>query len=265
MCGLFGFTSYNRIEKPSVLTNMLAQQSAVRGTDATGIAYCIGDRICIKKEGKSAYALDFSVPAGVTAVMGHTRHTTQGSERQNYNNHPFMGKARNQHFALAHNGVLSNDDDLKRKHHLPWSKIKTDSYVAVQLLEKEREINFNSLRNMAEMVEGSFSFTVLDSKNNLYFIKGDSPLSILHFPKEKLYVYASTDSILWKSLIETPLFDSLKKGEFEIVPIESGDILKITSSGTIEKDQFRYVESYGTNWRSYGCFSFGHSKYVEEL
>ena len=41
---------------------------------------------------------------------------------------------------------------------------------------------------------------------------------------------------LWKSLIETPLFDSLKKGEFEIVPIESGDILKITSSGTIEKE-----------------------------
>lgn len=106
MCGLFGFTSYNKIEKPPVLTNMLAQQSTVRGTDATGIAYCIGDRICIKKEGKSAYALDFSVPAGVTAVMGHTRHTTQGSERQNYNNHPFMGKARNQHFAFSERKAL---------------------------------------------------------------------------------------------------------------------------------------------------------------
>lgn len=87
----------------------------------------------------------------------------------------------------------------------------------------------------------------------------------MHFPKEKLYVYASTDSILWKSLIETPLFDSLKKGEFEIVPIESGELLKITSSGIIEKESFRFVESYGTNWRSYGGFTFGNSQYIENL
>ncbi len=41
MCGLYGFVNYsgNKIKNLSDLTNALAEQSAVRGTDATGIAY----------------------------------------------------------------------------------------------------------------------------------------------------------------------------------------------------------------------------------
>ncbi len=37
---------------------------------------------------------------------------------------------------------------------------------------------------MAEEVESSFSFSVLDSNDNLYIVKGDSPISILHFKKK---------------------------------------------------------------------------------
>ena len=68
---------------------------------------------------------------------------------------------------------------------------------------------------MAEEVEGSFSFSILDDRNNLYLVKGDSPISILHFPELKLYVYASTDEILYKALIDSPLFQRLKSGEGE--------------------------------------------------
>ena len=38
--------------------------------------------------------------------------TTQGNERFNYNNHPFWGKIGDTPFALAHNGILTNDDEL---------------------------------------------------------------------------------------------------------------------------------------------------------
>ena len=41
---------------------------------------------------------------------------------------------------------------------------------------------------MAENVEGSFSFSVLDSNDNLYIVKGDSPISVLHFKKKQVYV-----------------------------------------------------------------------------
>ena len=45
MCGLFGFVNYSgkEIKNLSDLTNSLAEQSAIRGTDATGIAFCKPD------------------------------------------------------------------------------------------------------------------------------------------------------------------------------------------------------------------------------
>lgn len=49
---------------------------------------------------------------------------------------------------------------------------------------------------MAKTVKGSFSFTVLDEQNNLYFVRGDNPLCIIHYPKPGLYWYASTAQIL---------------------------------------------------------------------
>ena len=41
MCGLFGFVHYGKepFKNLSTLTNSLAEYSAVRGTDATGIAF----------------------------------------------------------------------------------------------------------------------------------------------------------------------------------------------------------------------------------
>ena len=58
--------------------------------------------------------------------MGHTRFTTQGSEKQNYNNHPFYGQA-DKEFALAHNGVLYNDTVLRKAKSLPDTHIDNDS------------------------------------------------------------------------------------------------------------------------------------------
>ena len=36
------------------------------------------------------------------------------------------------------------------------TSVETDSYVAVQLLEKNKTLDFDSLKSMAEAVEGSF-------------------------------------------------------------------------------------------------------------
>jgi len=229
MCGLYGFSRYGKeeIKGLSNLTNALARESAIRGTDATGIAFNNNGGLKIVKDSKSAYKMDFKHPDNIVACTGHGRHSTQGSEKKNYNNHPFKGSYKGFNFALCHNGVLSNDKSLRKELHLPNTKIETDSYIAVQLLESQPQLNFESIKYMAEKTEGSFTYTILDQKNNLYLVKGDSPLSILHFPKQKIYVYASTDEILYRALIDSPLFSALKKGEFEMVEISEGDILKI--------------------------------------
>ncbi|MBQ2940739.1 MAG: class II glutamine amidotransferase [Clostridia bacterium] len=258
MCGLFGHLNYSgeKIKNISDLTNSLAEQSAVRGTDATGIAFCSGGNVNILKESKSAYRLNFKLSDDTKAIIGHTRHSTQGSEKKNYNNHPFPAKCSNARFALAHNGVLSNDKELRHKFKLPKTKIETDSYIAVQLIESQKHLDFDSIKYMAERTEGSFSYSILDDKNNIWLVKGDSPLSILHFPKLKMYVYASTDEILYKALVDyQPLFKALKNGDFEEIGISEGDILKIRPDGILERNTFEYSYYYGRGWWDYGSFS----------
>ena len=275
MCGLYGFINYSggTIKNLSELTNSLAEQSAIRGTDATGIAFCSGGNVNILKESKSAYRLNFKLSDDTKAIIGHTRHSTQGSEKKNYNNHPFPAKCNNSRFALAHNGVLSNDKELRRNLKLPKTKIETDSYIAVQLIESKKHLDFESIKYMAEKTEGSFSYSILDDKNNVWLVKGDSPLSIIHFPQIKIYVYASTDEILYKALVDyPPLFLALKQGEFEEIEINEGDILKIRHDGIIEQSTFKYTYYYCSGWWEYAPISSGSVKngytkddYIEDL
>jgi glucosamine 6-phosphate synthetase-like amidotransferase/phosphosugar isomerase protein len=246
MCGLFGFSSYDEqpVKELSKLTNSLARQSVVRGTDSTGIAYNRSGYITIQKDAKAADKMEFKHGDDIKAIIGHTRHSTQGSEKKNYNNHPFHGKTKNTRFALAHNGIIWNDDELKLKYRLPKTKIETDSYVAVQLIEHKRTLDAESLKFMAEQVDGSFSFSILDDKNNLYLVKGDSPLSILHFPRLKMYVYASTDEILYRALINTNLLSEIKNKDYDEIVLKEGEILKIKPDGATEKTEFDFCRSY---------------------
>ncbi len=112
MCSLFGWLNYQGIIPHKVLrklTQALANAAEERGTDAAGISYINEGKVVIYKRPKPAHKLHFNPPDGTRAIMGHTRMTTQGNEKYNYNNHPFAGIAGDTSFAFAHNGVLWND------------------------------------------------------------------------------------------------------------------------------------------------------------
>lgn len=269
MCGLYGVLSYgNEIKDIVGITEALAIESAVRGTDATGIAYNHSGELNIFKRSKSAYIINFDIPKHTAAVMGHTRNATQGTLKFNDNNHPFRGKCGKTTFALAHNGILCNDKTLRRQLKLPKTKIETDSYIAVQLIERKKAFGFDSIRYMAENVEGSFSFSILDDRDNLYLVKGDSPITLLHFPSKSVYVYASTLSILWKVLVDTELFCELRAGKYEEIDIDDGEILKIAAEGKIKREKFKYdvTSSYGLDWRrGFGYGDYMGDTYTEEL
>ena len=138
MCCLFGFYDYGHslsAKQKSRLVSALAVAAEARGTDATGIAYLTNSHLSIYKRPLPAHRLRLRIPKVADVVMGHTRMTTQGSSHRNYNNHPFYGQTGSTDFALAHNGVLQNDRSLQVQKKLSVSKIETDSYVIVQLLE----------------------------------------------------------------------------------------------------------------------------------
>ena len=245
MCAIFGVLDYKgnlEAVQRLQLVKALGNAAEVRGIDATGIAFFQRDRLCIQKAAKPAHKMKYRILAEVRYIMGHTRMTTQGSASKNQNNHPFPGKAGGTAFALAHNGVLHNDRELQYDRNFPKTDIETDSYVAVQIIEQQKELTFDSLCAMAEAVEGSFVFTVLDQDNNLYFIKGDNPLTIYHYPNLGLYLYASTEGILQTAL--SGLW--LEKLKPEIIQPKDGEILRIDRHGQQSCSQFAMTDSWLT-------------------
>ena len=247
MCCLFGFVDYTgalSVNQKNRLIRKLSIAAEARGTDATGIAYNTSRGLQIYKRPLAAHRLHLRIPAEAHVVSGHTRMTTQGSAKKNFNNHPFFGRVKGKTFALAHNGTIWNDLELRRTKHLPRTKVQTDSFIAVQLIEQQKSLDFSSLRYTAEAVEGSFSFTVLSERDDLYLIKGDNPLTIVHFPKVGVYVYASTAEILNKALARCGNW----LGREERVDIAMGDIVRIDGNGRITRGAFDASKFYRSSW-----------------
>ena len=242
MCALFGFLDYGKHVPWKVLQKLiqaLANASEVRGHHATGIAYNRADRLSIFKRPKPAQKLHFRIPEGTAAVMGHTRLTTQGDQKLNFNNHPFRGYAGTE-FALAHNGVLYNDLTLRSKLRLPDTHIETDSFIAVQLIESQKELTFDSMRYAAESVRGYFTFTILDKANSLWFVKGESPLYLIHFPSLGLYVYSSTKEIMTAAFKQIPA----QFPKYEVIDVKEGELLRISPDGKISRSNYTVQEPY---------------------
>ena len=248
MCAVFGYLDYKGKVSNAILKKLIQNLSIaaeVRGTDATGISYVNHGKVVTFKKAKPAHKVKLYFPKNTRAVIGHTRMTTQGSEKYNYNNHPFEGHCGMETFALAHNGVLYNDAELKAKYHLPKTPIETDSYVAVQLLEQKKQLHTESIKKMAGLIEGSFVFTILRNDNTLFLVKGNNPLTLYHFPALELYVYASTKSILDNALQQVNLSDKCCE-----IDVSEGEIIEIAANGKHSKTTFAMQNSVFSpyNW-----------------
>lgn len=241
MCSLFGIIDYSNTlnrHKFNMLLKVLSVECEVRGTDASGIAYNCNDRLSIYKRPLAASAMTFRLPYNVHTVTGHTRMTTKGSEDKNINNHPFFGRAGNTGFALAHNGVIYNDETLRIKNALPETQIETDSYIAVQLLEKYDDISSAAISEMAEQLSGSFCFSILTDNDDVYLVKGNNPLHI--YECGGFYVYASTKDILDNTLRKCRI------RPYRTIELEQEEILHINNDGSTDKVRFRLKNTFSS-------------------
>ncbi len=259
MCSLFGILNYTKNlnkEQMNTMLKVLANECEVRGTDATGIAYNNTNRLTIFKRPLPSHKIKFNVPQGVNIIMGHTRLTTQGLEKYNFNNHPFIGNCNNTKYALAHNGIIYNDEILRKKHRLKDTYIQTDTYIAVQLIDNNNSLDFKSIANAVEELEGYFTFTILDDRDNLYKAKGDSPLALYHFKEYGFYIYASTEKILKKTFKRL----GFNKAKYKEIKLFQGDILKIDSNGKLEMSKYTpndFISIPRYQYKYYGYDDYG--------
>ncbi len=253
MCALYGFINYGKILSKKELKKLvrnLSIASELRGTDASGVAYVRNGKIVIYKKPQPSHEVNFYFPSDITILTGHTRMATHGDARNNYNNHPFVGHTAEGDFALCHNGVLFNYEQVQKQEQLPKTKIKTDSYVAVQLIEKYGKADFETIGKMSDQVNGSFVFTVLTSEEKLYISKWNNPICLLHFQKLGIYVYTSTKEIMQMALRGT-IFE---KQTVDVISVGEGEMISIDKNGIIERS--RFTPEYDGFFGYYGCRTF---------
>lgn len=195
-------------------------------------------------------------------LVGHNRLTTQGDESKNFNNHPFPTKD----WVIVHNGVLSNDTELCRKHNLEY-KEETDSAIIVNLLQMYYDNGNTSvecIRQTAEELRGRFSVCAYNKTEDRLFYFKCSGTSFSF----RLYMFDDGSEVLVGSTSDSN-FDHIYvdnhmifyKAQYQdYMETEAYDetIYEITDTDIIVIGSFKHtkIQSYGT---TYGSGSYGSS------
>ena len=169
MCGIFGSFNASKFE-------ILDQVNKIRGNFASGLYYHDGKNYDFQKTEGSFNWNDIKLPAGFI-YLGHNQAPTS-TERvwQEHNSHPFAS----QNWVVAHNGVLTNFNELRLKY-LPEHENAVDSSIFPALLshfektlfkvsniEKESELNSYVLN----LVQGTFGLWIVNTNTlNIYIAR----------------------------------------------------------------------------------------------
>ena len=153
-----------------------------RGYDSAGIAF-LNDEIQIFKDAGSVDHLNSIIPVGMSGkiAIGHTRWATHGKPSK-INSHPHLSYDKK--FALVHNGVIENFQDLKAE--LTEQGIKfvsdTDSEVILNLIaltySKTKDV-LKSINMTMKRLKGSYAIGLMHvGDDRLYVMKNATPLLI---------------------------------------------------------------------------------------
>lgn len=177
MCGIIGYTG--PLDARRILLEGLSGLE-YRGYDSAGIALCTvnADIELYKKVGKVSNLKEYCDRRSAAAAhcgIGHTRWATHGGVTD-ANAHPHRAGR----VTLIHNGIIENYHDLTGRFRLEGQLIsQTDSEVAARVLDQIYQGDpLAALKELAEMLEGSYGFCVMfdDQPGNIYAIRSVSPL-----------------------------------------------------------------------------------------
>lgn len=218
MCGIIGYTGYDDAAKHLIQGLSCLEY---RGYDSVGIAEEISDqsgkcRFDIRKTNgkikKLIEILDADKPTFSSCGIGHTRWATNG-EPTKKNAHPHKaGKT-----VLVHNGIIENEEALRKITEDYEKESETDSEVAACLIDKRIHECGNIIdgifRAVGEM-RGSYAFVVMheDAPGKIYAIRHESPLITAKL--ENGYAFASDITAVMSATDE---FTRLDEGVLAVI------------------------------------------------
>lgn len=203
MCGIAGYYAFGKKLPSRETINKLFIGIGSRGKDASGFAWIKEEKLMVCKLPipvsemmKTDEWKNFPIPR---YAIFHARASTQGKTENNKNNHPIYNKMG---LAIIHNGVISNDVYLFRKHGIKERDAEVDSEIVLALMEKGG--GWDGGMNLMSELWGSFACASIDARRSgeMLLWRHSSPLSCAYDQKKDILYFASTEDILRYGLRE---------------------------------------------------------------
>ena len=179
MCAIFGSFDKSMLE-------VLYEANKQRGNFASSVV-CLSDddQYIAKYEGDINFdKFNYAGRKDIEYLLGHVQAPTSAKRTWNYNtSHPFESMT----WLVSHNGVLTNEKKLRRKH-TRFLENPVDTAVIVELLEKYSQVNktpINTIKQVLSMLEGSFALSIVNCETNDVFIARVG--SVLHYNNKGNY------------------------------------------------------------------------------
>jgi amidophosphoribosyltransferase len=221
-CGIFGI--FNQDEENTDVAKLahlgiFALQH--RGQESAGIAVSNGKNILIYRDlGLVSEVFNEGILNTLQGniAIGHVRYSTAGANNWE-NSQPILNQYQGGSFALAHNGHLINQKELKEdvssKIVVPKER-NADSHLLCQLISatKEKDIE-KSLTEVVLKIKGAFCLVIL-TKDKLIGLRdghGFHPLVLGQL--EKGYVIASEDTTF--PMVDAKYIREIKPGEMVVI------------------------------------------------
>ena len=252
MCGIMGYYCFGAIrpDKQKITTMFELLQS--RGTDASGFAFLRDGNLIVQKAAIRSsimvHSKEWQEVELPPVFIAHTRMKTQGSERNNNNNHPLFNKAG---LCIVHNGMIHNDEEIFGKQKRD-GEVDSEAILAV-LSSKGKG---DKIKKVFEKLEGSFAFALIDRSNpdRLVLVKKDNPLELLYDDLSDILYFCSEADIMRESLgiqRKSRRGFNIGEGVYHHYSIENNYALIINHEGVESykryhprKDYFRYRDYY---------------------
>jgi predicted glutamine amidotransferase len=268
MCGIAGFSlTPNSKVKTRQLANALLTAIEDRGYMASGFAYQAGSHMGYYKDATPGSMLSLkSLPKDAKHVILHTRLATHGAVTDNRNNHPVMSPSEN--IALVHNGVIYNHTKVRLK--IDGDLPDVDTSVIPAVIE---QLGVDSL----DVLDGDAAIAWFDRKqhNTLHLARYQHSPLVMCQVEDGSFIFASTESLLWKVLIQLDLMPTWMETakELDYFTIRDGVVLSSTKLPAPKYEDSRYdydyyrhqtsgakggaystpsYNSYGSGYKSYG-------------
>lgn len=256
MCGIIGIVSQNPVAQ-TIYDGLLVLQH--RGQDSAGIVVCDGNKLNLRKDNgqvsdvfHNRHMRDLIGNMGI----GHVRYPTAGcsssAEAQPfYVNSPYG-------ITLAHNGNLTNVDELKRglyQSDLRHINTESDSEVLLNVLAHELHISgtldltaeeiFTAVRETHARIEGAYAVVAMLTGKGILGFRDPCGIRPIVYGKRETedgteYMLASESVALQSSGFD--LISDLKPGEAIYIDIEGNIHVKQCAQSTkLNPCIFEYV------------------------